>query len=63
MSAPWDYPGMKELVAHLGEVLAMQEGEGWHTFSMDIKTTPDGDTVWVDNVSLTEARAISERTP
>ncbi|OCB15100.1 hypothetical protein [Mycobacterium intracellulare] len=51
---PFNHPGLKELAEHLAETLAMQEAEGWHTFSMDIKTTPNGETVWVDNLSLTQ---------
>lgn len=50
---PFDYPGMKELAAHLAETLAMQEGEGWHIFRMDIKASPNGETVLLDNLSLT----------
>jgi hypothetical protein len=52
-SDPLDYPGLKELAAHLAEILAMQEGDGWHTFRMDVKASPDGERVWVDNLSLT----------
>lgn len=52
-SDPMDYPGLKELAAHLAEILAMQEGDGWHTFRMDIKASPEGGLVWIDNLALT----------
>lgn len=54
---PIDYPGLKELAAHLAEILAMQEGERWHTFRMDIKASPDGEAVLLGNISLTSGIA------
>lgn len=59
MNANWNYPllqqehGFQAFVRYLGGVIAESGGEGWHTFTMNIKA--DGETAVVDDVSLLPA--------